>query len=240
MKTTATNEYSDNAILRRLFRTVAEIDTSLGTLYVHTFEGNREYEGKTLLLSDIDGTYFRKLHTENRSLRDIFSDDAIRKLMLETVHKRSYCFSEQVKPNVIRQYVLSLYPNKEDGRILLTLSETEVSENRITLMLKKNAIDLMLGDILYVDYGNHSVDVHTDKGISSFFSVSFPDVADELLKHDCFVRSYKNCIVNMDRVVSTKNDSFLMDNGDRISIPKRRLKSIKQTYEAYRIVKNSY
>ena len=232
--------YESEDILRRLFKAVAVVDAAAGTMDIHLFTNNKDMEGQTVQLSDLDNGFFRKIRPENRSLREIFSESSLRQLLLETVHKRSYCCTEQVKPNVIRQYVLSLYPQKEDGKILVTVSKTQISDSLITLMFKKNAVNLKLEDILYVDYGNHSVEVHTDKGSNSFFSVSFADVADELLKHQRFVRSYKNCIVNMDRVVSTKNDSFLMDNGDRISIPKRRLKQIKRTYEEYRIVKNSY
>ena len=119
----------------------------------------------------------------------------------------------------------------------MTVTDYEHSDNTITLMFKKNAVNIRLSDILYVDYGNHSVEIHSTGGCSSFFSVSFSDVADRLLKHDNFLRSYKNCLVNMDRIAQVAYDAFIMDNGVSISIPKRRLKEIKKYYDDYQKMK---
>ena len=64
-------------------------------------------------------------------------------------------------------------------------------------------------------------------------TVTFADAAESVLKNRCFLRSYKNCVVNMDRIKGVDGDSFIMDNGDVISIPKRRLRDIKSEYDTY-------
>ena len=42
----------------------------------------------------------------------------------------------------------------------------------------------------------------------------------------------------MDKVQKIENDAFVMNNGDIISIPKRRLKEIKNSYNKYMLLKD--
>ena len=129
--------------------------------------------------------------------------------------------------------VVTLYPSKDKQDVLFTVKKLPSQRNSITLMLNKHAETIHFADILYVDSGNHCVDIHTLSGTTSFFSTTFSHVSEILLKNPRFLRSYKNCIVNMDKVRCIDKDMFLMVNGDFIQIPKRRLRQIKQSYEEY-------
>ena len=149
------------------------------------------------------------------------------------VRGKTFCFSIEREHNIIIWYELAFYPQKDMDKVLVTIREIDKKEDAITLMLNKKPVTVYLKDILYVDYGNHSVDIYTDGKKTSFFSVAFNDVARVLMKHTRFLRSYKNCIINMDRVERIENDSFVMDDNEIISIPKRRLKEIKAIYDAY-------
>jgi len=161
------------------------------------------------------------------SLSEVYNSGAVKKI----------CFTVQPKHNIYDKYTIALYPDRREGKIYMTVVDYELTDNVISLMFKKHTVNINLADIFYVDYGNHSVEMHTVNGRSSFFSVSFSDVADRLLKHRNFLRSYKNCIVNMDHVRSITDDMFILDNGESISIPKRRLKEIKRSYDNYQLMK---
>ena len=161
------------------------------------------------------------------------SAEKLLKICSDGRRKQSFCFTNEKARGIIRRYILSLYAVKGQNKLYATICESEESGGELTLSLNKNAVTYLHSEILYIDYGNHSVDVHTDKGKTSFFSVTFADAADSVLKNRCFLRSYKNCVVNMDRIKDVDGDSFVMDNGDVISIPKRRLRDIKSEYGTY-------
>ena len=134
--------------------------------------------------------------------------------------------------------VVTLYPSKDKQDVLFTVKRLPSQRNSITLMLNKHAETIHFADILYVDSGNHCVDIHTLSQTTSFFSTTFSHVSEILLKNPRFLRSYKNCIVNMDKVKCIDKDMFLMSNGDFIPIPKRRFRQIKQSYEEYAALTN--
>ena len=100
-------------------------------------------------------------------------------------------------------------------------------------MQNKTAVSIRISDICYVDYENHSVLIHTETEIKRFFSVTFAEVASSLENRGDFLRSYKNCLVNLEKVGRIEDDSFIMKNGDIISIPKRRAREIKGAYAEY-------
>lgn len=147
------------------------------------------------------------------------------------------CFSIEERRGIFVVYTLTVISDFSRGKYFLTVEKSEKTNDTITFMFKKNAVNVRISDIIYVDYGNHSVEVHTVNEKLSFFSVRFEDAAQRLLEDQCFLRSYKNCIVNMDRIVSYDEDSFMMENNVRISIPKRRKKDIIKAYNDYLLMK---
>lgn len=150
---------------------------------------------------------------------------------------KSYNFCAETRPKIVKRYTAIIYPSGEKGRLFFTMREAENTEDIITFHLKKSTVNFNISDILYVGYGNHCVEIHKTEECINMFSISFADAADVFLKHKNFIRSYKNCLVNMDKVKYIDNDLFVMDNGEVISIPKRRLKEIKKNYEEYVILK---
>ncbi len=150
---------------------------------------------------------------------------------------KKLCFTVEENHGIFVRYTATVNSSAANMKHFLTVSKSEQTLETITLMFKKNSVDVKLSDIIYVDYGNHSVEVHTTSGKLSFFSVRFGDAAARLLENQNFLRSYKNCIVNMDRIVSYDEDSFIMENDVRISIPKRRKKEILKVYNDYLFIK---
>ncbi|MBR3994489.1 MAG: LytTR family transcriptional regulator DNA-binding domain-containing protein [Clostridia bacterium] len=221
-----------NEMLNHIYKITVNISVKEKTARVISYREDESMVGQEIFL-EMFPEKFDELDAEARAaLREILSQSELCQVLDAEVVKKD-CLTVQINHNIYSKYIISLYPIKHLGRIYMTVADYEHTDNTITLMFKKNAVNIRLSDIYYVDYGNHSVEVHSTQGHSSFFSVSFSDVADRLLKHGNFLRSYKNCIVNMDRIVNVTVDSFIMDNGESISIPKRRLKEIKKYYDDY-------
>ena len=222
-------------MLEHIFMLTAEISVTDKTLRILSFAQDSSKEGQLYFVSDADKYLDFFSEDEKRNFVDILNCESIKSIFADAEPKK-ICFSALSKKNICGKFVVSLYPQKLSGKIYMTVTDYDRSEHMITLMFKKNAVNIKVSDIYYVDYGNHSVDIHSIHGINNFFSVTFADVADILLKYHNFIRSYKNCIVNMDKISSVDGDSFIMENGDRISIPKRRLKEILQHYRDYKIL----
>ena len=139
-----------------------------------------------------------------------------------------------------KSFLLSCDPAEGEKKIYVTVSESESSEKVLTFKSKKTEVSFDMQKIVYVGYGNHCVEFYfSDSGCSRLFNVLFCDIADVLLQHKNFVRSYKNCIVNMDKVGHISNDCFIMSDGSNIPIPKRRCKDIMHTYGEYMILKSN-
>ena len=49
----------------------------------------------------------------------------------------------------------------------------------------------------------------------------------------CFLSCYRGCLVNMDRIYKTLEDSFLLDNQEVVQIRKRGANAIKKEYLNY-------
>ncbi len=152
------------------------------------------------------------------------------------LNEKNVSLTLRLDDGAVENVAVTLYPDEEKQSVLFTVRRLSARTNSITLMLNKHAETILFSDIIYVDSGNHCVEVHTAKDTKSFFSTSFAHVSSILLKNPRFLRSYKNCIVNMDKVWCIERDMFHMKNGDFIPIPKRRFRQIKQAYEEYAVL----
>ena len=232
MSITGTTYDFEKNLIKTIYDITGELFLCDNKIVIHSFNADDSKVGQTydavelksmldkVLVSDIDGV-------------ESLTMEGIHQMYKAEVRGKTFCFSIEREHNIIRWYELAFYPQKGAQKVLVTVREIDKKEDAITLMLNKKPVTVYLKDILYVDYGNHSVDIYTDGKKTSFFSVAFNDVARVLMKHTRFLRSYKNCIINMDRVERIENDSFVMDDNEIISIPKRRLKEIKAVYDAY-------
>lgn len=194
---------------------------------------NSEYfhENKQLTLSYVLGR-LSPIVVNDTVLRH-FGTQALESFCKSGLGEKNVSMMLRLDDGVVENIVVTLYPDSNKQNVLFAVKKLVAQRNSITLMLNKHAQTILFSEILYVDSGNHCVDVHTEKGTKSFFSTSFAYVSSILLKNPRFLRSYKNCIVNMDEVRCIDKDMFLMKNGDFIPIPKRRFRQIKQSYEEY-------
>lgn len=91
---------------------------------------------------------------------------------------------------------------------------------------------ILITDIMYVDYRNHYIQVHTPlKVIRSY--MSFGNFSPMLSPYGQFLWCYRNCMVNMDYIDTWEGNDFILKNKERIPIYKPQKKEIIQAYANY-------
>lgn len=91
---------------------------------------------------------------------------------------------------------------------------------------------ILITDILYVDYHNHYIQVHTPQRIVRSY-MPFGEFSPMLSPYGQFLWCYRNCMVNMDYVDTWESHDFILKNGERVPISKSQKKEIIQTYANY-------
>lgn len=91
---------------------------------------------------------------------------------------------------------------------------------------------VLLSDILYTDYSNHYIQVHTADCIIRSY-MSFDAFYPMLSPYTNFLWCCRNCMVNMDHIESFGQKEFLLKNGERIQIAAARRQEIVQKYADY-------
>lgn len=228
--------YNENfyaQLVKSVFVLAGEIILKENDLNVNFYDARSDLELGTLTLDGLKNLFSEKIVTDLNGLLLLGYAD-----FSKIASARSYNFCAETRPRIVKRYTAFIYPSGEKGKLYFTVRESENTEDIISFQLKKSTVNFNINDIVYIGYGNHCVEIHKTDECINMFSISFADAADVFLRHKNFVRSYKNCLVNMDKVKCIENDLFVMTNGENISIPKRRLKEIKKTYEEYVILKN--
>lgn len=223
-----------DALIRRLYYAVVEIDPGKGEVFVHYRHGHPG-ANKTIALDTFFADLRKNALTDSGKLLEMTASELA--VIGERGSKKDFCVTMLERPSIINRFVFSLYGMPETKSVFCTVTLAAEADDVITIQIKRSPVTFKSDQIGYVDYGNHSVEVHCRDRVHRFFSISFADVAEMLLMHRNFVRSYKNCIVNMDKVERIENDAFVMQGGDVISIPKRRLREISTKYEEYQLMK---
>lgn len=105
----------------------------------------------------------------------------------------------------------------------------EVKESR-------TLVKIPLGEIIYTDYYNHYIQIHTSTRLIRSYQ-QFDVFSPLLLCYPQFLCCYRNCIVNMDHVASVDKHDFIMENGERVPITRGNRNAIYQQYADYQFLK---
>lgn len=105
-------------------------------------------------------------------------------------------------------------------------------EHYIELKEGRHHTRILLSDIIYTDYYNHYIQIHTPSRIIRSY-MSFKDFAPMLEDYPQFLCCYRNCMVNMDYIVYMDANDFVLTSGERIPILRARRKEIRQSYANY-------
>lgn len=110
--------------------------------------------------------------------------------------------------------------------------ETERQSHYIQLKTGRIYRKVLLSDIIYTDYSNHYIQIHTDREILRSY-MSFPEFSKMLEGYPQFLNCYRNCIVNMDYVQTFDEGDFVMKNQERIPVYRKLRTEMKQIYADY-------
>ena len=91
---------------------------------------------------------------------------------------------------------------------------------------------VLLDDIIYVDYYNHYIQIHTrSRMIRSY--MPFSEFAPMLTCYPQFLTCYRNCLVNMDKIEIQDGKDFIMVTGERVPISRGMKNEVRQAYADY-------
>ncbi|EEG54863.1 LytR/AlgR family response regulator transcription factor, partial [Enterocloster asparagiformis] len=110
--------------------------------------------------------------------------------------------------------------------------ELENTGRYIEVKVSRIMVKILLDDICYADYSNHYIQIHTPQRMYRTY-MRFEDFSKLLLCYPRFLCCYRNCIINMDRVVEMEKNEFLLATGDRIPISRSMRLAIHQQYADY-------
>ena len=102
----------------------------------------------------------------------------------------------------------------------------EVKESR-------TLVKIPLNEIIYTDYYNHYIQIHTSCQTDPLLPAVRRVFAAPAVLSLSFSLCYRNCIVNMDHVDSVDKHDFVMENGERVPITRGNRNSIYQQYADY-------
>lgn len=91
---------------------------------------------------------------------------------------------------------------------------------------------IMINNIIFTDYSNHYIYLHTKKGIFKSY-MPFKVFSELLLPYAQFVNCYRNSIVDLDEVISLEKREFIMSNQERVAISRTEYASIEKYYQNY-------
>lgn len=105
-------------------------------------------------------------------------------------------------------------------------------EHYITLKEGRQHTRIRIPDILYTDYSNHYIQVHTESAVIRSY-MSFDQFSPMLTPYPQFLWCYRNCMVNMDYIETLEERDFVLKNGERIPISRAKRNEIIQAYADY-------
>lgn len=91
---------------------------------------------------------------------------------------------------------------------------------------------ILLSDIIYTDYYNHYIQVHTTSCVVRSY-MSFAAFFPMLSPYANFLWCCRNCMVNMDYIESLGKKDFVLKNGEHITIASARRQELVQKYADY-------
>ncbi|MEG0694592.1 MAG: LytTR family DNA-binding domain-containing protein [Erysipelotrichaceae bacterium] len=110
--------------------------------------------------------------------------------------------------------------------------ELDFYNDFITVKEGRIFVHILIKDIIYTDYYNHYIHIHTSKRIIKTY-MAFSDFSPMLINYPQFLIVYRNCIINLDEVEMLDTKDFVMKGDVYIPIAKAKRYEIRQHYVDY-------
>ena len=92
---------------------------------------------------------------------------------------------------------------------------------------------LILRNMIYSEYFNHTIYIHTKAGEGIQLRITHAEFENLIKSFAFFICCSKGVIVNMFEISKLDNDVFIMNNGGRVPISRRKQKEIEDTYSDF-------
>lgn len=143
--------------------------------------------------------------------------------------------SHAVKSFRVRAFDYLVKPyNYSQLEEVMDLCDEKLSRSSHYIEVKQGRIivKILLNTIIFTDYSNHYIQIHLINNIIKSH-ITFNEFSKLLLIYPQFLCCYRNCIINMDKVISVEKRDFLMENNERVPISKFKITEVKQLYADY-------
>ncbi|MEG2455318.1 MAG: LytTR family DNA-binding domain-containing protein [Oscillospiraceae bacterium] len=130
-------------------------------------------------------------------------------------------------------YLLKPYSYEQFTQMMeAVMNRNNVDETSIAVKVNRGVEKVPLSSILYVDYADHSVFIHTTTRNMRTY-VPFQEVEEQLRSYPQFLACYRNVLINMDKVDKLEGDHFLLQKGYSVPITRNCVREMRETYTAY-------
>lgn len=191
-------------------------------------------------------TLLREYHEQNFDLMflDIFMEGKNGMEIAHELRARNYQGS-LIFTTSSKEYAVEGYEVQAMNYLLKPVSEASVfhvlnrcehvcrqAKNYIVVKEGRLMVKILLNTILYTDYYNHYIQIHTKEHTYRTY-LSFADFSELLKGYPQFISCYRNMIVNMDHVETIDHQDFVLKDGCRVPITKAKRQEVRQRYADY-------
>lgn len=130
-------------------------------------------------------------------------------------------------------YLVKPYSQQELNKTL-DMCKAQIGKNSYYIRVKEGRgyMKVLISSILYTDYHNHYIQIHTKERVIRSYMV-FSEFMPLLAPYKQFLYCYRNCLINMDYVEALDGKDFVLTNKERIPIARGWRQEIIQTYADY-------
>ncbi|MCI8407755.1 MAG: response regulator transcription factor [Lachnospiraceae bacterium] len=145
-----------------------------------------------------------------------------------------------------RDYAVDSYKIRASGYLVKPITYEDFSETLSLIDLKKireqhfiqiksgyELIKIPLNDIIYCDISGHYVQIHTTNLGIPRSRMTFQTLTNMLSPYPEFLLCYRGCIINMNNIDHTDDLTFIMNNKERIPLPKNQQNEILKAYSEF-------
>ena len=97
---------------------------------------------------------------------------------------------------------------------------------------------IVLSNLVYLEVIGRNVLYHLISGRVVECSEAFASVCDNLLKYNCFIKTHRSYLVNMQYVDTIENHRIILQTNTSVPIAQGNSKEIKQRYLAFQMEGN--
>lgn len=142
--------------------------------------------------------------------------------------------SESYEVNA-QYYLLKPFTTEKVKSMLDRLNLDELEHTRMVTL--SDGQNLLLHSIIYTEYAGHTATIHSSSRKDIRARVSQTELEKTLCAYPFIICCSKGILVNLYEVEKCNVDLFIMKNGDRVPISRRKQKEISEIYNAFRFEK---